>query len=54
VARDLPEGHTLTEADLAFLRPGTGIDPFDVERVVGRTLNRPVAARELVDWSMLA
>jgi len=52
-ARDLPEGHMLKPEDLAFLRPGTGIDPFDVDRVIGRKLMRAVAAGAPVEWSVL-
>jgi len=53
-ARALPAGHRLARADVAVKRPGTGIPPSELERVVGRTLARAVAADELFDWSALA
>ena len=41
-ARDLPAGHTLTEADIAFKSPGDGLPPYELDRVLGRTLTHPV------------
>lgn len=51
VARsDLPAGHTLRREDLTFKRPGTGLEPFRLEEVLGRRLARPVRAdRPLVE-----
>jgi len=34
--RDLPKGHCLSESDLAYQRPGTGLPPYDRDRVLGR------------------
>jgi sialic acid synthase SpsE len=42
-AADLPAGHTLSEADLTWLRPGGGLPPGDESRLVGRVLARPIA-----------
>ncbi len=52
-ARALPAGHRLQRTDVAIKRPGTGIAPAELDRVMGRTLARGVAADELLDWSML-
>ena len=38
-ARDLPAGHTLTEADIAIKSPGDGLPPYELDRVA-----RPHAA----------
>ena len=43
-ARNLPVGHVLTAEDIAVKSPGGGIPPFEVERLVGRSLS--VALRE--------
>lgn len=40
--RPLPPGHTLTRADLTIKRPGTGIPPYELDAVVGRTLAQRV------------
>ncbi|MGH8760307.1 MAG: N-acetylneuraminate synthase family protein [Burkholderiales bacterium] len=45
-ARDLPAGQVLTAADLIAKRPGDGILPNQLERVLGRALKRPLAADE--------
>jgi N-acetylneuraminate synthase len=52
--RSLSAGHTLSEADLDVKRPGTGISPAELNRVVGRRLARSVAEDDLFDWSDFA
>ncbi|MFN8387126.1 MAG: SAF domain-containing protein [Anaerolineales bacterium] len=42
-SRDLPEGHALTEADIAIDRPGDGLPPYEFENLLGKTLKRPLA-----------
>jgi sialic acid synthase SpsE len=42
--RSLPIGHTLTRADLTFKRPGTGLLPYQLDDVLGRTLAHAVDA----------
>jgi len=42
-ARDLPVGHTLTPNDVAMKSPGGGLPPYELDRLVGRTLRHPVA-----------
>ena len=44
--RDLPEGHTITEADLAFKSPSDGLAPYEIERLLGRRTLRPLVADE--------
>lgn len=46
-ARSLPAGHCLASEDLAFKKPGTGIPPTDVGRVLGRRLLRDVPSDHL-------
>jgi len=45
-ARDLPEGRVLTAEDLLAKRPGEGIPPSHLDRVLGRALKRSLAADE--------
>jgi N-acetylneuraminate synthase/N,N'-diacetyllegionaminate synthase len=52
-ARALPAGHRLARADVAIKRPGTGIAPGELDRVLGRRLTRALAADELLDWARL-
>jgi N,N'-diacetyllegionaminate synthase len=48
VAHDLPAGHVLGEADLAFKKPGTGIPAARWREVVGKKLARAVAIDTLI------
>lgn len=51
--RDLEPGEVLARADLTVKRPGTGLEPFEIERVIGRRVVRavrgdhPIAAADL-------
>jgi sialic acid synthase SpsE len=51
--RDLPVGHVITRADLEVLRPAPldGIFPYDLDKVLGRTVVRPIAAGHHLRWS---
>lgn len=42
--RDLPPGHVLAREDLTIKRPGTGLEPFRLDEVVGRRLRTAVEA----------
>ena len=43
-ARDLPEGHVLTEVDVCFRSPGGGLAPSALGQVLGQVLNQPLQA----------
>ncbi len=47
-ARALAAGTVLTEADVDFKRPGTGVSPARLGEVLGRRLTRDLAADDLV------
>jgi N,N'-diacetyllegionaminate synthase len=54
VARyDLPAEHLLTEQDLLAKRPGTGISPALLERIVGKRLPQKVHQDELLPLELL-
>ncbi len=46
-ARRLPVGHRVSEADVSFRRPGSGIPPKDVQLLVGKTLHEPLEPGDL-------
>jgi N,N'-diacetyllegionaminate synthase len=50
-AHALTAGSRLTEADVDFKRPGTGIAPDELDYVVGRTLTRDLGPDEEIEWS---
>jgi sialic acid synthase SpsE len=47
-ARDLPAGHVVALADLAWLRPRDGLEPGREDELVGRTLAREVAGGDSI------
>jgi sialic acid synthase len=52
-ARDLPAGHTLTADDLAMKSPGDGLPPYELDRLVGRTLRHPVREDSALTFELL-
>jgi sialic acid synthase len=52
-ARDLPAGHTLSEDDVAAKSPGDGLPPYELDRIVGRTLRHPVRADSPLTFELL-
>jgi N,N'-diacetyllegionaminate synthase len=53
-ARALKAGERVAMADLASKRPGTGISPAELPRVLGLRLTRDVAADEVIPWEAFA
>ncbi|MBK7666228.1 MAG: N-acetylneuraminate synthase [Sphingobacteriaceae bacterium] len=49
----LKKGHIITEKDLSALRPGTGISPMQIEKVIGRKLIKDVDEEHLLSWEDL-
>jgi sialic acid synthase len=52
-ATDLPAGHTLREEDIAAKSPGDGLPPYELDRLVGRTLRHPVGADSALTFELL-
>ena len=52
-ARAIGAGQRLTADLVTIKRPGTGIPPGDLERALGRTVVRDLAADEVIDWAVL-
>lgn len=52
-ARPIRAGEKLTADLVAIKRPGTGISPADLPRVLGRTVRRDLAADEMIDWAAI-
>ncbi|MFK7911585.1 MAG: N-acetylneuraminate synthase family protein [Akkermansiaceae bacterium] len=45
---DLPAGHILTEHDISFKRPGTGVPPSSKKYLINRRLKLPVAQNTIL------
>jgi len=52
-ARDIPRGHLLSDDDLAYRRPGTGLMPYERERIVGRRARQSIAAGTAISFSQI-
>jgi len=54
VARhSLKKGHRITERDLDFKRPGTGIKPDEADYIIGRTLVKDIEYDDMFTWDHL-
>jgi len=53
-ARDLPAGHVITEADLAYKCPADGLPPYMYDQVVGKRLLKPMQEDQNVELGDLA
>jgi N-acetylneuraminate synthase/sialic acid synthase len=42
-ARDLPSGHVITEVDIEFRSPASGLSPANADRILGKILKSPVS-----------
>jgi len=51
--RKLPVGHVLTTDDIAIKSPAGGLPPFELDRLVGRRLAKPLDADEAIQLTHL-
>jgi N,N'-diacetyllegionaminate synthase len=52
--RPIAAGAAVGRDDITLLRPGSGIQPVDFDKVIGRRSARGIAAGETLNWSDLA
>ena len=48
---DIKEGKKITRDILTFKRPGTGISPADLSKVLGRVAKKDISEDDLVNWA---
>lgn len=53
LVRNLPAGRVLVREDVALLRPGTGIPPKDLTRILGRRIRTPLSSGTVLEWEHL-
>ena len=53
-ARDLPAGHRIEAADVRCIRPGHGLPPADLPRLLGRRTASAIARGTPFSWDQLA
>ncbi len=51
--KDIESGTTLTKEMISFKRPGTGIPPADLDRVIGQKTNASILADQVITWEMI-
>ncbi|MDD2914606.1 MAG: N-acetylneuraminate synthase family protein [Gallionella sp.] len=51
---DIPEGAVIKTEHLTWKRPAHGINPRDIEKVIGRVSARAIKEDEVLKWRMLA
>lgn len=54
VARDLPAGHVLTQADIVMKSPGGGIPPYELRNVLGRATAKALHEDDFLSFEMLS
>jgi len=54
VAADVKAGETLSRANVRSIRPGNGLPPADLEKVLGRPAARDLKRGEPMAWDMVA
>jgi N-acetylneuraminate synthase/sialic acid synthase len=52
-ARDLPAGHALQREDIAIKSPGDGLQPFELDKVIGRVTCRELEADQDITLEVL-
>ena len=50
-ARDLPSGHVITEMDIEFRSPASGLSPANADRILGKILKSPVSQYQSISLS---
>ena len=53
LARPVKGGQVLTEADLTYKRPGTGVGPQEWDRVIGMTVTKDLPDDHVLTWDDL-
>ena len=50
---DISKGTTIERKMLSIKRPGTGIAPNDIEKIIGKKVNRNLSANSVLKWDYL-
>lgn len=53
VTADVKAGEPLSRANIRSVRPGNGLPPAELDKVLGKTATRDLARGEPLDWSMV-
>jgi N-acetylneuraminate synthase len=53
IAKNLPAGHIVTEADITYKRPGTGVSPLHWDKVIGMSTKKALSEDDVLTWDDL-
>ena len=53
VLHDLGKGDVIKQEDIGLLRPGNGIQPMEIDSVIGKKTNKTILAGSTLHWSDL-
>ncbi len=53
-ARDLPAGHILSREDIAIKSPGDGLQPYELDKVIGLALKEPLTEDQDLSFASLS
>jgi len=51
-ARNIETGHCMTELDITWKRPGSGIPPNEIDLVIGKRVKRDISEDTTLQWDM--
>jgi N,N'-diacetyllegionaminate synthase len=52
-ARNIKAGTILTEDDITAKRPGTGIPPYEIDKFIGKKINKDLKKEDFLDFSII-
>jgi sialic acid synthase len=52
-ARDLPAGHAIRREDIAIKSPGGALQPYEIDKVIGRTTRVALKADDALTFEAL-
>jgi len=52
-ARDLPAGHMIQRGDIAIKSPGDGVQPYEMDKVIGRVISAAMKEDDDITFDVL-
>jgi N-acetylneuraminate synthase/sialic acid synthase len=52
-ARDLPAGHMIRREDIAIKSPGDGLQPYEIDKVIGRVTRTAMKTDDDITYEAL-
>jgi sialic acid synthase len=52
-ARDLPAGHMIRREDIAIKSPGDGLQPYEIDKIIGRVTRAAVKTDDDITYEAL-